>query len=66
MISVNPFYAEYVPFERTDRCIRISRAVSGQNMMVYQPDFLRSWYNHFSIGDYAALQPNQFYERQLK
>ena len=27
MISVNPFYAEYVPFERTERCIRISQEV---------------------------------------
>lgn len=39
MISVNPFYAEYVPFERTDRCIRISREVFGQNVMVYQLEY---------------------------
>ena len=36
MISVNPFYAEYVPFERTERCIRISQEVFGRNVMVYQ------------------------------
>ena len=39
MISVNPFYAEYVPFERTDRCIRISRQVFGQNVMIYQLEY---------------------------
>ncbi|MHC4459410.1 MAG: hypothetical protein ACYS0I_20400 [Planctomycetota bacterium] len=39
MISVNPFYAEYVPFERTDRCIRISQDVFGPNVMVYQVEY---------------------------
>ena len=41
MISVNPFYAEYVPFERTDRCIRISQEVFGSNVMVYQMEYYR-------------------------
>jgi hypothetical protein len=41
MISVNPFYTEYVPFERADRCICISREVFGQNVMVYQTEFYR-------------------------
>jgi len=36
LISVNPFYAEYVPFERTERCIRISEEVFGRNVVVYQ------------------------------
>jgi hypothetical protein len=36
LISVNPFYAEYVPFERTKRCIRVSEEVFGRNVMVYQ------------------------------
>ena len=35
LISVNPFYAEYIPFERTERCIRISSEVFGHNVMVY-------------------------------
>ena len=39
MISVNPYYAEYVPFERTDRCIRISQEVFGHNVMVYQLEY---------------------------
>ncbi len=39
LISVNPFYAEYVPFERTERCIRVSQEVFGPNVMVYQVEF---------------------------
>jgi hypothetical protein len=39
LISVNPFYAEYVPFERTGRCIRISEEVFGGNVMVYQLEY---------------------------
>ena len=41
LISVNPFYAEYVPFERTDRCVRISREVFGGNTLVYQRGYYR-------------------------
>jgi hypothetical protein len=39
LISVNPFYAEYVPFERTERCIRASGEVFGPNVMVYQAEY---------------------------
>jgi hypothetical protein len=41
LISVNPFYLEYVPFERTERAIRISLEVFGQNVMVYQLEYYR-------------------------
>ncbi len=41
MISVNPFYTEYIPFERTERAIRISREVFGDNTMVYQLEYYR-------------------------
>ncbi|KPK77975.1 MAG: hypothetical protein AMJ89_01470 [candidate division Zixibacteria bacterium SM23_73] len=36
LISVNPFYLEYVPFERTERGIRIAMEIFGENVMVYQ------------------------------
>jgi len=39
LVSVNPFYAEFVPFERTERCIQISGEVFGRNVMVYQLEF---------------------------
>jgi hypothetical protein len=41
LISVNPYYAEYVPFERTERCIRVSGEVFGRNVMVYQAEYYR-------------------------
>ena len=41
MISVNPFYLEYVPFERTERAIRIGQEVFGNNLMVYQLEYYR-------------------------
>ncbi|MBO8183617.1 MAG: radical SAM protein [Archaeoglobus sp.] len=39
LISVNPFIAENVPFERTERCIRLSRKIFGANVIIYQEIF---------------------------
>jgi len=36
LISVNPYCLEYVPFERVERTIRISRRIFAENAMVYQ------------------------------
>jgi hypothetical protein len=61
MISVNPFYAEHVPFERTERCIRISQEVFGQqNVMIYQLEYYRQFRrlgirDTISIEQYAEL-----------
>ncbi len=44
MISVNPFYLEHVPFERTERAVRCSLEVFGRNTMIYQLDY----FNRFS------------------
>jgi hypothetical protein len=41
MISVNPFYLEYVSFERTDRAIKISLDIFGRSVMVYQLEYYR-------------------------
>jgi len=43
MISVNPFYVEYIPFQRTERCIRVSQEVFGPNVMIYQMEFYRQF-----------------------
>jgi hypothetical protein len=44
MISVNPFYAEYVAFERTERCIRTSLEVFPEhNIFVYQQEYWREF-----------------------
>jgi len=39
LISVNPFYLEYIPFDRTERAIRISQQVFPGNVMVYQMEY---------------------------
>ena len=61
LVSVNPFYLEYVPFERTERAIRIAREVFGENLMIYQLEY----YFHFKqlgikdkigVDDYMKLE----------
>jgi hypothetical protein len=42
-VSANPFILEQIPFERTERAVRISRQVFGENAIVYQ----RFFYNQF-------------------
>jgi hypothetical protein len=41
MISVNPFYLEYVPFERTRRAVEISTGIFKHNAIVYQVEYYR-------------------------
>jgi hypothetical protein len=41
MISINPFYLEHVPFERSERAIRVSQEVFGPNVAVYQLEYYR-------------------------
>lgn len=41
MVSVNPFFLEYVPFERTERAVRIGHEIFGRNLMVYQVEYYR-------------------------
>jgi hypothetical protein len=60
LISVNPYYAEYVPFERTDLCIRISQEVFGPNVMVYQEEYYHLFKRlritgRLSIDEYLKL-----------
>ena len=63
LISVNPFVLDQVPFERTERAIRISREVFGQNAIVYQEVF-RDQFERLNIKgalpfeEYLHMQPN--------
>jgi len=41
LVSVNPFYLEYVPFEHTQRAIRIGYEIFGDNLFVYQMEYYR-------------------------
>jgi hypothetical protein len=43
LISVNPFILEHVPFERTERAIRVSKDIFGNNVMVYQMYYYRQF-----------------------
>lgn len=43
LISVNPFILEYVPFERTERAVGISREVFEGNVIVYQEYFYQQF-----------------------
>lgn len=36
LISVNPFILEYVPFENTQRAIKLSKQIFDNNLMIYQ------------------------------
>ncbi|MBC7333854.1 MAG: 4Fe-4S cluster-binding domain-containing protein [Actinobacteria bacterium] len=39
LISINPFNVKYIPFERLERAVRISREIFGINAIVYQEFF---------------------------
>ena len=54
LVSANPFILEQVPFERTERAVRISREVFGQNAIVYQGLFFEQFKLMGLEGD-AAL-----------
>jgi hypothetical protein len=61
LISINPFYLEYIPFQRSERAIRIARGVFGPNVMVYQLEYLRLFKqlgirDRLSIPEFLKLQ----------
>jgi hypothetical protein len=61
MISVNPFYLEYVPFERTHRTVRIALNIFGRNTMVYQLEYYKRFMQwglkgRVSLQDYLKLE----------
>jgi len=71
MISVNPFYLEYVPFERTERAIRISLEVFGRNVMVYQLEFYRRFVqlgirDKVPFTDYLKLEKKEDFLRNVE
>jgi len=43
MISINPFYLEYVPFEKTRRAIEIGYEVFGEAMVPYQLEYYQKF-----------------------
>jgi hypothetical protein len=51
MVSANPFILEQIPFERTQRAVRISREVFGPNAFVYQ----RYFYDQFQTLELKGM-----------
>jgi len=64
LISVNPFYLEYVPFERTERGIRIAQELFGDNIMIYQLEY---YFRFKNLGMTGRISPSGIsYNTSLK
>jgi len=59
LISVNPFILEQVPFERTERAVKISKEIFGRNTMIYQEIFYHQFKN---LGVKGTLAIDQYLE----
>jgi hypothetical protein len=55
LISVNPFILEQVPFERTERAVRTSNEVFGDNTMIYQEVYYHR-FKKMSIKNTLSLE----------
>jgi hypothetical protein len=71
MISVNPFYLEYVPFERTERAIRTSIEIFGDNTFVYQFEYYRRFkamgiQDKVSFENYLQLENRRDFARNTE
>jgi hypothetical protein len=61
LISVNPFILEHVPFERTERAIRISKDIFGNNVIVYQ----KYYYHQFKSLEIKEKLSIEEYLKQI-
>ena len=71
MISVNPFYLEYVPFEYTRRAIRIADEIFGPNLAVYQLEYYRRFAElgisgKMSYAEYLQIEPEGDFMRNVE
>jgi hypothetical protein len=72
LISVSPFHLEQIPFERTERAVRLAEEVFGRwNVLLFTPEF----YEHFkSLGirgvlafeEYRKLVPTAWLARLIR
>lgn len=63
LISVNPFILEQIPFERTERAVRISREIFGRDVITYQEFFYHQFKrlkikNALSFEEYLRKAPD--------
>ena len=71
MISVNPFYLEFVPFERTERAIRIAHEIFGDNLAVYQIEYYKRFLELGIRGkvryeDYLKIEREEDFMRNVE
>jgi hypothetical protein len=62
LISVNPFYLEHVPFERTRNAVHAAADVFDEGTMVYQPAYFR----FFSLYDISGTMSFDRYLRDFE
>jgi hypothetical protein len=55
LVSVNPFILEQVPFERTERAIRIGREIFHGNLMAYQ-EFFRNQFERLGVRQALSFE----------
>lgn len=66
LISINPFYLEHIPFQRSERAIRAAREVFGPNVVVYQEEYLRLFRqmqvrDRLPIHEFLKLREGRFF-----
>ena len=71
LISVNPYFTEFIPFERTERCIKNSLAIFGQNVIVYQLDYYYRFKElgitgTISLEDYTRLSDDEVLSERVE
>ncbi len=70
LISINPFILEYVPFDRTERAVRLSQQVFHRNVIVYQEFFYHLFKRlelkeTLSFEDFIHKAPDSFHYVEL-
>jgi hypothetical protein len=61
LISVNPFFLEYVPFQRTERAIRIAHDIFAENLMVYQLEY---YYRFRKLGLTGKISVEDYVQKE--
>jgi MoaA/NifB/PqqE/SkfB family radical SAM enzyme len=63
LISVNPFILEHIPFERSQRAMRLSREIFGRDVIIYQEFFYHQFKrleirNTLPLEEYLRISPD--------
>jgi len=71
LISVNPFFLEYIPFERTERTVKYGYELFGQNLIVYQHEYYKRFRSldiskKMSFNDFLDLEGRRDFARNTE